>query len=127
MQIRLISLVTAFVALALVSLIAGPAAAGDCGSSKCWGAVGIGANGAYGFAYGYVYESDAVSVAQNGCAGNCNNIRTFYNTCGAMASGSNQAWGYGWAGTRAQAEANALGFCRENGRNCIVRVWACSP
>ena len=117
----------ALVAVALMFAAASPANAGECGYANCWGAVGIGPGGALGFSHSYPSEQQAVDVAQSGCQGNCDNIRTFYNTCGAMASGYNSAWGFGWADTRAQAESNALGFCREHGSNCSIRAWACSP
>ncbi|MDJ0825059.1 MAG: DUF4189 domain-containing protein [Rhodobacter sp.] len=108
-------------------LAASAAQAGQCGYDFCWGAVGIGPYGAYGYSYAHRSEDAAIGAAQDGCGGNCNNIHTFYNTCGAMAQGSDDAWGFGWAGTRAQAEANALGYCRDYGSGCAITVWACSP
>ena len=105
----------------------GSAQAGDCGYATCWGAVGIGSNGAFGFSHSYPSEAAAMSRVQAECAGNCEQIQSFYNTCGAMARGNGGAWGFGWADTRAQAEANALGYCQQNGSGCRGVVWACSP
>ena len=44
----------------------------------------------------------------------------------AMAMGTNNAWGFGWAGTRGQAEHNAVSFCLDYGAACQPVVWACS-
>jgi hypothetical protein len=115
------------VAAALLLAGAVSAQAGQCGYDYCWGAVGIGPGGAYGYSYEHSSEARAINAAQQGCGGNCTNIKTFYNTCGAMARGNNGAWGFGWANSEGQAKANALGYCRQNGRGCQVAVWACSP
>ena len=103
------------------------AVAGQCGYQYCWGAVGIGPGGAWGYSYGQYSEQDAINTLQNECGWDCDTVRTFYNTCGAMASGSNGSWGFGWGGSRAIAEGNALDYCYQYGNNCQVRVWACSP
>jgi hypothetical protein len=113
-------------AAAAMVVLGGAAEAGQCGHAQCWGAVGIGPNGAYGYSFDAPSESRAISIAQSGCGGNCTQIKTFYNTCGAMAQGSNGAWGFGWANTRGQAEANAMAYCRQNGPNCGISVWSCS-
>ncbi len=107
--------------------LAGALNAGQCGYERCWGAVGIGPNGAYGWAHSHGSERAAYNAAQSGCRGNCDEIRTFYNTCGAMARASNGGWGWAWANSRQAAENSALGYCRDYGRNCRVVVWACSP
>lgn len=101
--------------------------AGQCGLEKCWGAVGIGQDGAYGWALGKATERDAFDAAQAKCDNNCNELRTFYDACGAMAKARNGGWGWAWGQSRAEAEASALGYCSEYGRDCEVTVWACSP
>lgn len=103
------------------------AVAGQCGYDYCWGAVGMGPGGAWGYSYGQYSESDAINVLQEECGWDCDTVRTFYNTCGALAEGNTGNWGFGWAGTRSQAENNALGYCSDYGGGCDVRVWACSP
>ncbi|WP_372884142.1 DUF4189 domain-containing protein [Shimia sp.] len=108
-------------------VLAGALNAGQCGYEQCWGAVGIGPGGAYGWAHSHASEGAAYNAAQRGCRGNCDQIRTFYNTCGAIARASNGGWGWGWASSRQAAENTALGYCREYGANCRVAVWACSP
>ena len=113
-------------ALAVALMTAGAAQAGQCGYEYCWGAVGTSANGHWGWATGQWSEQDAVNRVQAECGGNCDAIRTFYNTCGAMARASNGGWGFGWAPTRGQAETLSLQYCRNEGPNCRVLVWACS-
>jgi len=115
------------VVLVVLPTLAGGAMAGDCGFAQCWGAVGIGPGGAWAYSYGKYSETDAVNALQGECEWDCDNVHTFYNTCGAIAEGSSGNWGFGWADTRVQAEENALGYCYQNGGGCSVRVWACSP
>ncbi|MCP3970415.1 MAG: DUF4189 domain-containing protein [Rhodobacteraceae bacterium] len=105
---------------------AGAAAAGQCGYQYCWGAVGIGPNGARAFSHSFASESAAMSGVQAECGGNCTEIQSFYNTCGAMAVATNGGWGFGWGGSRAIAESNALGYCAQNGPYCEIATWACS-
>lgn len=113
-------------ALFATGLFAHAAAAGQCGYINCWGAVGIGPQGAWGFSHSYAYEGDAISRVQGECP-NCNVINTFYNSCGAMAVASNGGYGFAWAGSRYEAERAALGYCRDYGPNCKNVVWSCSP
>jgi hypothetical protein len=111
----------------VLALAAGSGAqAGSCGWQYCWGAVAMGPHGAYGWAAGQFSEQDAVNVAQAGCGYNCNVLKTFYNTCGALARAGNGGWGFGWTGSRGGAENLALGYCAQRGSNCQVTVWACS-
>ena len=105
---------------------AGASIAGQCGYQKCWGAVAIGPGGAWGAAHSYTSEQAAANAAQGGCEGDCNNIRTFYNQCGALAEGSNGNWGFGYGGTRDIAEVNALSACYDYGPNCGIRAYSCS-
>ena len=81
--------------VAVCSIAAGAASAGQCGWDYCWGAVGFGPGGAYGYAYSHYSETDAYNAAQDGCGWNCTEVKTFYNTCGAMAVGVNDGWGWG--------------------------------
>jgi len=113
-------------ALAVAMVLAPAAHAGSCGYDYCWGAVGFGPNGAWGYSYGQFSEDEAVNVAQDGCGWNCTVVKTFYNTCGAIAVADNGGWGWGWAPSRSDAESTAIAYCVENGRNCRVRAWACS-
>ncbi|TCL01611.1 uncharacterized protein DUF4189 [Shimia isoporae] len=107
-------------------LAAGASAAGECGLDYCWGAVGIGPNGAWGYSHSQYSEREARNVVQSECGGNCDVVQTFYNTCGALSEGSEGNWGFGWANTRDAAEETSIGYCEDHGGGCRVRVWACS-
>jgi hypothetical protein len=118
----------AIMALGAVGAATGAPKAGQCGYAQCWGAVGTGPADAFGFSHGYATGPAAWDVAQNGCDRNCDNIRTFFNSCGAIAEASNmKSWGYGVGLTREGAEALALDQCANGPSNCTIRVWACSP
>ncbi len=117
--------IIALAAILLSPLLSLSAEAGSCGYTRCWGAVGFGPGGAWGYSHSYKSEWRAKRKVRNECS-NCTVIKTFYNTCGAIAAGPNNGWGWGWASTRAAAERTALNYCRQNSRNCFVRAWACS-
>lgn len=111
----------------ILSLItASTAMAGSCGYEYCWGAVGSAANGAYGWAHSYPSEQQAYSAVQQSCKGQCTEIKTFYNTCGAMARSPSGAWGWAWDNTRERAANSAIGYCLQHGNDCRVVVWSCS-
>lgn len=110
---------------ALAAVVATQAAAGQCGHKYCWGAVGIGPNGEYGYSYGYPDQDDAIARVYADCRG-CGNVHSFYNTCGAIAVAVDGYYGFGWGKTQHVAESNAMQFCRGGGSGCAVRVWACS-
>lgn len=120
-KIRALTLVAA-------TLLAGAASAGECGLDYCWGAVGIGPNGAWGYSHSQYSEADAIAAVQapDACEGDCDVVQTFYNTCGALSEGSDGSWGFGYASTRELAEETSLDYCRDYGSGCRVRVWACS-
>lgn len=122
---RPISLIRAALAALLVGFAA-PAGAGECGYDFCWGAVAIGPDGEWGYAYDRWSEEDAYNTAQEGCGWGCTTVKTFYNSCGAIAVASNGAWGFGREWNRELAESTAVNWCMDNGRNCQTRVWACS-
>ena len=116
----------AAIAALAIGVVGAADSAAACGYATCWGAVGIGPTGAAGYSFDYGSEGDAIRRVQAECGGRCTEIKSFYNTCGAMAQGNNGAWGFGWASTLAQAKANAVGYCRQNGSGCAVRVHACT-
>lgn len=113
-------------AVAALAFAAGPVAAGQCGYQYCWGAVGFGPGGAAGWAHSYPSQQDAYNAVQSNCGWDCTQIKTFYNTCGAIAVGANDGWGWGHSPSRAGAESLALGYCNQYDYGCSVRVWACS-
>lgn len=115
------------IALMIAAGIPGATAAGECGFVNCWGAVGLGPNGARGFSFGQYSEARAVIQLQEECGGDCDTIKTFYNSCGAMAQGDGGGWGFGIASNASQAAHHALGYCSNYGGGCTVEAWACSP
>lgn len=115
-----------FLSAALMAGLAASADAGSCGYTYCWGAVGVGTNGAAGWAHSYSSESDAYWSVNDSCQGNCETIKTFYNTCGAIAQASNGGWGFGWHADLETAKSIAMSYCMDNGYNCSTRAWACS-
>ncbi|WP_296763542.1 DUF4189 domain-containing protein [Sediminimonas sp.] len=117
-----------WIAGAALTLILGAAQAqaGQCGYKYCWGAVGFGPGGAWGYAHGQRSAQQAHDVAQNGCGWACTEMRTFYNACAAIAVADNGAWGWATEKNRELAESSAMNYCMDNGFNCRVRVWSCS-
>ena len=116
--------------LAGLAILAGvslaPAAArADCQLGDCWGAVAFGPRGLWAYAVNHPTRELAGETALAQCRGGCTNVLTFYNSCGAYASGPA---GYGWgnAQTRAQAEDRALAECAARTPSCAVRVWGCT-
>ncbi len=113
--------------LAMVLLTAMPTSAlAACANGYCWGAVGVGPGGAWGTAYDYPSQSSATQAVQNNCGGNCSTIKTFYNTCGAIAQGDNGGWGWAWHGSKQEAQSQAIAYCVPNDRNCRIAAWACT-
>ncbi|MBL6427554.1 MULTISPECIES: DUF4189 domain-containing protein [Maritimibacter] len=108
--------------IAAVLIGLAPAAA----SAQQWGAVCIGPGGAWGYAHSYGSESGAYNRALQESQYDCEEVRTFFNTCAAMAVASNGGWGWSTGNSRGQAEAGAMSYCRQYGSGCQVRVWACS-
>ncbi len=114
-------------AIVLISQFFIPSAdATNCGYTRCWGAVGFGPGGAWGYSHSYRYESEAKRVVQNKCKGDCTVIKSFYNTCGAIAAGQDNGWGWSWSSSKKRAQRGAMKYCRQNSYNCTVRAWACS-
>jgi len=102
------------------------AEARHCGYQRCWGAVGFGPGGARAFSHSYRSERLAWRKANRGCRGDCTVIKTFYNSCGAIAAGSDNGWGWGYSTSKNRAIRLALKYCRRSSYNCRVRAWACS-
>lgn len=117
-----------FIAGVIAALALGTAAqAGSCGYANCWGAVGIGPNGAYGYAYDYGSEQGALDRMYAECP-SCNTSYTFVNACGAIAQAHDGAWGSGWGTSRQLAEHYAGQTCSQYTRSggCRTVVWACT-
>ena len=91
-----------------------------------WGAIMVGPDGAYGWAVNADTEAEAELAARFNCEGQCTHGFTFYNTCGAIAIGGDEAyWGTGF--TQFDAEDESLDSCEADwGDYCEVAVWACT-
>lgn len=109
----------------IMLLSASPSLAGSCGADRCWGAVAIGNNG-QSWSANYKSQQGAINRVRNKCNGPCTTIKTFYNTCGAIAKAPSGAWGWAWHNSIEVAKSEAMAFCMDNGRNCSPRAWACS-
>jgi hypothetical protein len=126
-MIRLCQLAAMVLLGSVFAMAASPSKAGDCGYDYCWGAVAVNTSGGYGFSYGQISEDAAISVAQDGCGWNCTTVRSFYNSCAAIAMADNGGWGWAYEVSRDLAESSAMNYCMDYGRNCRVVVWSCSP
>jgi len=123
---RISLLLTGILLVILTGIPVNEANAGHCGYQRCWGAVGFGPYGASAYSHSYNSQYQARRRVNRECEGNCTVIKTFYNTCGAIAAGSDDGWGWGYAPSRNAARQLALRYCRQNSYNCSVRAWACS-
>lgn len=83
-------------------------------------------SGAHGWAndYGSRYGAENAALAQ--CGGGCRVVLWFKNTCGALATASDNSYGTGWSGSRRTAEAIAMRNCRERGGGCGILRWVCT-
>lgn len=101
--------------------------AGQCGYEKCWGGVGFDANGAVGWSYGKWSEEEAYNTVQKVCEWECTEVRTFFDSCAAVASGAQGSWSWAYELTREKAEERAIALCDETSYDCRIVVWSCSP
>ena len=89
-------------------------------SVTCWacsfnsyGAIALSPSGLQcGWAANYSSRAGAESAAVQFCGGgDCTPILWFSNQCGALAVGTHRQYGWGLAGTRADAESRAMAEC----------------
>lgn len=84
-------------------------------------------DGAHGYSYDYPSRAAAENSALQRCSGsNCNVVIWFRNACAALAVGTGNGYGSGWAGSRAEAENIALDVCANNTSSCGIRAWSCT-
>ncbi len=84
-------------------------------------------SGRHGWSYNYGSRAAAENRALNECGeASCKVVLWFRNACGALATGDDNGYGTGWAGTRRGAETNAMLNCRQVSDNCSVVRWACT-
>ncbi|MFJ6324634.1 MULTISPECIES: DUF4189 domain-containing protein [unclassified Rhizobium] len=86
-------------------------------------------SGSYGSSHNYSTRADAEDEALSGCssyADDCRVVVYFRNACGALATGNNHGYGYGWSERRARAQYTALSNCAANDSGCHIVSWTCS-
>lgn len=106
------------------SIFAADATGARAVKKQLWGAIAYsGKTGAYGYAVDRKSKRDAEAEAFRQCGADCNVIKSFRNSCGAVAEKDRHfAWSLG--ATRQIAEQKALEKCASG--NCKVVVWACT-
>ena len=90
-----------------------------------YGALATGPGGAYGWTNDADSPREADRRALRECGRDCAIRVQFHNTCAAYATGRNGAYGWERHEDAAVARERAVERCRENGRECRVKVWAC--
>jgi hypothetical protein len=86
-------------------------------------------NGAYGFSYDMESASGADNRALTNCTRNgegCKVVASFANHCAALAAAADNHYAVIEAGTRAKAQAGAMTACGRKGTNCDIKVWSCA-
>jgi Domain of unknown function (DUF4189) len=114
---------------AAVALIGCVVAAGATGArvvkkQQLWGAVAYNSKtGAYGYAVDVKSKRDAEAGAFRQCGNDCDTIRTFRNTCGAIAVKPRHTY-WDTGASREIVETKVLKKCGD--AQCKVVVWACT-
>jgi hypothetical protein len=92
-----------------------------------FGAIAYSASsGAHGYSYDFGSRGEAEERALAECGRGCEVVLWFKNACGALAAGPDHGYGVGWSGSRREAEAIAMRYCRENSSDCEVVRWVCT-
>jgi len=93
------------------------------------GAFAIGKCGAYGQAYDYAGEADALAAARKQCKGDCPTTVTMKRACAALSVDmTNPCGAHGYAvkphisSSLNEATRKCYEFC---GKECVIRAWAC--
>lgn len=91
---------------------------------QLWGAIAFSSRTeAFGYAVDQSTKRAAEAEASRQCGADCDVIKSFRNSCGAIARDARRFF---WAtgATRAIVEQQALGKCK--GGACKIAVWACT-
>ena len=115
-------------AIAVVSLafsvLATDAAGARVGKRQLWGSIAYNTQtGSYGFAVDRTTKRDAETEAFRLCGANCDLVRSFRNSCGAVAVKPKRVASDTGA-SREIAETKALKKC--GATECKIAVWACT-
>ena len=93
------------------------------------GAFAIGKCGAYGQAYDYAGEADALAAARKQCKGDCPTTLTMKRACAALSVDMTNpcgAHGYAVKPHISSSLNEATRKCYEfGGKECVIRAWAC--
>ena len=115
----------AIFAVALIFALAGPRFTGP---AQAAGAFAIGKCGAYGQAFDYPAEANALAAARKQCKGQCTTV-TMKRACAAFAVDmTNPCGAHGYA-VKPQISTSlnaATKKCYDfGGKECVIRAWAC--
>ena len=111
-------------ALLAFSALATDASGARAGKKQLWGSIAYNSKtGSYGFAVDRATKRDAETEAFRLCGANCNLVRSFRNSCGAVAARPNRVASDTGA-SREIAETKALKKC--GAAECRIAVWACT-
>lgn len=85
-------------------------------------------------AFGYSFDQDSAAAAERVAMTNCRKngedcklAASFTNACAAVASGAKDKFAVVQAGSRKQAEADALAACAKSADGkCEIEVWTCA-
>lgn len=110
------------------SVIAGAAQMGGTAQADNYGAIAFSRDtGGHGYSYDYGSRAAAENSALERCpAADCTVVIWFRNACGALAVGTGNGYGTGWASSRAGAETIAMNGCNGYTTGCSVRAWSCT-
>jgi hypothetical protein len=97
--------------------------------ARAAGAFAIGKCGAYGQAFDYAGEADALVAARKQCKGECLTTVTMKHACAAFSVDmANPCGAHGYA-VRPHISSSLNEATREcykfGGRECVIRAWAC--
>jgi uncharacterized protein DUF4189 len=110
--------------LALAVALLPQAQAATSSKKQLWGAIAYSSTtGAFGYAVDQPTKRSAETEAFRQCSSDCDVIRTFRGTCGAIATAERRfAWDTG--ASREIAEMKARKKC--GAESCRIAVWACT-
>jgi Domain of unknown function (DUF4189) len=99
--------------------------------ARAAGAFAIGKCGAYGQAFDYAGEADALAAARKQCKGECPTTLTMKRACAAFSVDiANPCGAHGYA-VKPHISSSLNEATREcykfGGKQCVIRAWACAP
>ena len=115
--------ITVVALLVAIAFLPVDAPAARYGKRQLWGSIAYSTQtGAYGYAVDRKTRRDAETEAFRICGTNCDLVRTFRDSCAAVAARPKRVSSDTGA-SREIAQAKALRKC---GDNCKIAVWACT-